>query len=787
MKALDIKMLRDLRKMRGQMIAIVFVIIAGVSVYVTMSSVADTLQQTLDDYYFEYGFADGFASVRRAPESMAERLREVPGVNQVETRVSAPVNVEIQGFDEPVTGQILSVPQGNQPVLNRLFLRKGRMPNPGQENEVILNEAFAEAHELQLNDELTIIISGNRRKLTVVAIALSPEFIYQLKPGMLFPDPERYGIMWMNQSTLAAAYDMEGAFNDVAFTLAPGALVEDVIDWMDLHLNRYGGGGAYARADQSSHNLITQELDQLAAMAFMLPLIILAVAAFLLNIVVSRLISLQREQIAILKAFGYSRLAVGMHYIKLILLVALAGAVVGTGLGIWMGGAMAEFYLEYFKFPYLNYNLQWSIILTAVVLTAGAALAGTIVAVNRALRLPPAEAMKPAPPQKFRRTVVERLGLEKFFDQPSRIILRNLERQWIKATLTVVGISSSCAILIMGLFWGDVFDYVVRVQYGIAQREDFTVTFIEPTSFSAVHELKSLPGVQYVEPFRSVPVRLRHAYRSYDTGIEGIAPESYLRRVINANLQPITIPPEGLILTKNLAEILNVKPGDEVIVEVKEGRRYERKIPVVSLTEQYLGSGAYMNLTATNRLTGEGNAISGAFLMINEQYEDELITALQDRPQVASIVSQVRTIESFMETSAEILLVFTFILSLFAGVIALGVVYNSVRISLSERERELASMRVLGFKRSEVAYILLGEMAILVMLAIPLGFGIGTFLSKLSIESLQTDMYQFPFVLGSSTFSLAATIILLSAFISALLVRRRLNNLDLVGVLKTRE
>lgn len=787
MKAIDVKMLRDLLNMKGQIIAIAFVIIAGVSVYVTMSSVARVLQETLETYYSDYRFADGFASVRRAPESLAENLREIAGVNQVVTRIAAPVNIEIEGFNEPVTGQVLSLPERGQPLLNRLFIRKGSMPGPGQSAAVIVSETFAEAHGLQLQDEITLIISGNRRRFKIAAIALSPEFLYQVKPGTLFPDPERYGIMWMNERTLSAAYDMEGAFNDIAFTLAPGARAEDVIDRMDLHLKRYGGKGAYTREDQLSHNLISQELDQLQAMAFMLPLIILAVAAFLLNIVVSRLIALQREQIAILKAFGYSSLAVGMHYIKLILLVAFSGALVGTLLGIWMGAAVAELYLAYFKFPYLHYTIQWEVIGTAVVFTAGAALAGTLMAVNRALRLPPAEAMKPAPPPRFRQTVIERLGLEKLFDQPTRIILRNLERQWIKAALTVIGISSSCAILVMGLFWGDIFDYIIRVQYGIAQTEDFTVTFVEPTSFAAVHELKSLPGVRHVEPFRSVPVQLRHGHRSYDTGIEGIPEESHLRKVIDANLQPIAIPGEGLILSRNLAEILQVEPGDEVVVEVKEGRRYVRRVPVVNLAEQYLGSGAYMDLAAANRLSGEGDAISGAFLMIDARYEDALVSELQDRPQVAGIVSQVRTIESFMTSSAEVLLVFTFILSLFAGVIALGVVYNSVRISLSERERELASMRVLGFRRSEIAYILLGEMAILVVLAIPLGFGIGVLLSRLSIASLQTDMYQFPFVMESGTFSLAAVIIFLSALISALLVRRRLHHLDLVGVLKTRE
>lgn len=787
MKTIDLKMLRDLWNMRGQIIAIGFVIIAGVSVYVTMSSVSETLQGTLDTYYKDYGFADGFASVRRAPESVSERLRTIPGVNQAETRVVASVNLEIPGFDDPVTGQIVSIPEARQPQLNRLFIREGRLTEPGREDEVVLNEIFAEAHDLDPGADLTAIINGNRKTLTVVGIALSPEFLFQIQPGGLFPDPERYGVMWMGRRALASAYDMEGAFNNISFTLAPGALAEDVIDRVDHHLEAYGGQGAYAREDQQSHNLISEELNQLAAMAFILPMIFLAVAAFLLNIVVSRLIALQREQIAILKAFGYSSLAVAMHYLKLVLLIALAGTVAGTVLGIWMGGAMAEMYLEYYNFPFLEYRLSLSVVLTAVVLTGGASLAGAAMAVRRALQLPPAEAMRPAPPPKFRSTIVERLGLQGLFDQPTRIILRNLERQWVKAALTVVGISSSCAILIMGLFWGDSFDYIIDVQYGIAQREDITVSFIEPTSENAIHELNSLPGVQYAEPFRAVPVRLWNGHRSYDTGIEGISPKPTLRRIIDTNLQPISIPAEGIVLTQNLAGILNVEPGDEITVEVMEGRRYKRKIPVSGLNEQFLGLGAYMNLDAANRLAGEGQAISGAFLMIDEQYEDELTQSLRDRPRVASIVSQDRTIAAFMDTTAESMLVMTFILSLFAGVIALGVVYNSVRISLSERDRELASMRVLGFTKGEISYILLGEMAILVILAIPLGLGIGALVSLLTASSLETEMYRIPAILGSGTFTLAATVVLVSAVISALLIHRRLNKLDLIGVLKTRE
>ena len=787
LRALDRKLLRDLWGMRGQAVAIGLVIVAGVTTYVSMTSVSDTLQHTLEVYYREHRFGDGFASVRRAPEPMAERLRRVPGIAEVETRVVAAVNLEVPDFPEPVSGSIVSLPEGRQPTLDRLFVRRGRLVEPGREDEVVLNEAFADAHGLAPGDALTAVIRGRRRTLTVVGVALSPPFLMQLPPGTMFPDPERFGVLWMGRAALAAAYDMEGAFNDVSFTLSPGANVRDVTERVDLVLGPYGGIGAYGRADHPSHALITEEFRQLRGMATLLPAIFLGVAAFLLNIVVTRLIVLQREQIAVLKAFGYRDLEVGLHYVKLVLVIAVGGALLGTLLGVWAGRALGEMYLQFYRFPFLEHTLRPRVVVIAVALTTGASLVGVVRAVRRAVRLPPAEAMRPAPPATFRRTVLERLGLSHLLDQPTRIVLRNLERQPVKALLTIVGIASSCAILVTGLFWGDTIDHIVRVQYGIAQREDLAVSFVEPTSLAAVGELRALPGVQHVEPFRAIPVRLRHEHRRRDTGVEGIAPEAYLRRPIDTGLRPIPVPSEGMLLSQRLAEVLRVRTGDVITVEVMEGSRRTREVTVAGIAEQYLGMGAYMELEAANRLAGGGQRMSGALLLVDDRYEAELTAALRDRPGVAGMVSQERAISAYMDSAAQSMLVFTFILSLFAGVIAFGVVYNSVRIALSERDRELASMRVLGFRRSEVAYILLGEMAVLVLLAIPLGFLLGALLSTWSVSALETDMFSFPVVLGRRTFGTAAVVVLAAALVSALLVRRQLDRLDLVGVLKTRE
>ena len=780
-------MLRDLRGMWGQALAIAFVIVSGVATFVAMTATMDSLQRTLETYYSDYRFGDAFASVRRAPERLHERLRNVPGVGLVQTRVTTSANLEVPGFGEPVMGQIVSIPEGEQPRLNRLFVREGRLVAPGREDEVVLNEAFAEAHGLGPGESITAIINGRRKALNVVGIALSPEFLMQIQPGSLFPDPQRFGVMWMGREGLAAAADMDGAFNDASFALAPGADIRDITDRIDALLKPYGSQGVQSRADQPSHFYITEEFRQLRSMSTVLPLIFLSVAAFLLNIVVTRLIGTQREQIAVLKAFGYSSFAVGMHYVKLVLVVALVGAAGGTALGLWLGRGMSALYMEFYRFPYLDYALRLPVLFAAVSLTIAAALLGVVRAVRRSMKLPPAEAMRPAAPALYKPTILERIGLQRWFDQPTRMILRSLERQPIKALLTLVGMAASCAILVMGLFFGDAFDYIVDVQYGTAERADLTVTFNQPTSTAALYEVAAMRGVQYAEPFRAVPVRLHLGHRTYETAISGVPEEQVLRRVLDRELRPVPIPREGIVLTDRLADRLGARPGDVLRMEILEGSRRTVNVPLVSLAQQYIGLGAYMDIDRLNRITGNGQSLSGVLLAIDPFYEADLTEEIQQRPRVASIVSQDRIIESVYETSGQTTLTFALILTVFAGAIAFGVIYNSARITLAERDRELASLRVLGFKRNEVAYILLGELGLLTLLSLPLGFALGAALSAATVESLVTDLYEFPLILRRDTFAFAGVVVISAAVVSAVIIRRMLNKLDLIGVLKTRE
>lgn len=787
MQSLSKKLLRDLWRMRGQALAIALVIVSGVATFVAAVGTMSALRASQASFYDRAQFADAFVSLKRAPDGVADRLRRLEGVTTVQTRVVADARLDLPAFDAPITARLLSLPDDGQPALNRLIVRDGRLPRPAREAEAVVSDAFAEAHDLGPGDEMEAIINGTMRTLTVVGVVLSPEYVYQIQPGGFFPAPEQFGVLWMPRRALGAAFDMQGAFNDAAFTLAAGAVPDDVLDRIDRTVAAYGGRDAYLRADQVSHRYLTEELRQLEQLVTVLPITFLAVAAFLLNVVVGRLVRTQREVIATLKAFGYGDRAIGLHYVGMVLAIVLAGAAGGVLLGAWLGHELSSLYLQFYRFPELIYRLEMETVVVAVGVSAVASLGGTVFAVRDAARLEPARAMQPEPPATYRRTIVERMGLERFFDQPTRMILRHLERRPVKAGLTVLGISASVAILMTGIFFSDAVDAMIDVQFNRSERQDVSVTFTEPTSRRALYEISSLPGVIAAEPFRSVPVRFRNGHRTYRTGIEGLEPNPVLRRPLTADLQPIRLPPAGVVLSDYLAGVLRASAGDTLRIDVLEGERPTRAVIVAGTTRQYLGVGAYMRLDALNRLLREAPTLSGAYLALDPAGQQAALSALNGRPRIAAVQQQRRALESLLDTLGRTVLTFTLVMALFAGAIAFGVIYNSARIALAERARELASLRVLGLTQREIGYVLLGELGLLTLAALPVGFGIGYLLCYGTITSAETELFRIPLVIERGTYALAASVTLAAAVASGLVLWRRLGRLDLVEVLKTRE
>src|SRR5262245_19103641 len=785
--ALDRKLLRDVWDMKGQALAICLVIACGVATFIMSLSTIMALSGSKDTYYERYRFADVFSNVKRAPRSLEARVAEIPGVARVETRIVSGVTLDVEGLSEPAVGRLVSLPDRGEPALNKVHLRTGRMPEPGRHGGVVASEAFVLAHKMVPGNKVQAVLNGRKQVLTIVGVGLSPEYVFQLKPGDILPDDRRFGVFWMTYTELASAFDMLGAFNDISLSLLPGASEADVIERLNRLTIPYGGDGAYGRYDQVSNRFLSDEISQLKATGMIAPSIFLGVASFLLNVVLTRLISTQREQIAALKAFGYTHREVGWHYMKLVLALVVLGVSLGSVVGTWLGQGLTQMYTQFYRFPVFEYEFRVSVLVLALVVAGTAAVLGTLAAVRKAVRLPPAEAMRPEPPANFKPTVVERLGLGRLLSPVLRLILRHRERKPIQTGLSIFGISLATGIMVLGAFSEDAVFYLMDFQFTMSQRQDVTVTFVEPAAMRAIHELERLPDVERVEPFRVVAARIRHGYRWRRQALTGLSEERLLNRVLDMKERPAPIPMKGLLISEKLGELLDVRPGDVVTVEVLEGERPVREVPVVALIADYSGTNVYMDLEALRQVTGEGPTYSGAYLSVDSHYTKTLYAKLKQTPKVAGVTVQEAAMQSFRDTFAENMLRMRLFNVIFSCIIAAGVVYNTARISLAERSRELATLRVMGFTRGEISAIQLGELAVITLTAIPLGLLMGYGFAILVTVGLATEMFRIPLVIHPATYAFAATVVIVAALLSGLLVRRKLDHLDLVAVLKSRE
>jgi putative ABC transport system permease protein len=787
MRSLDKKLMRDFRRMWAQVLAIALVLASGIATLVLALGALRSLDETRAAYYDRYGFADVFASVTRAPVSVAGKLAEIPGVATVDTRIRKLALLDIEGFSQPATGLFISMPDRGGQKLNRLYLREGRLPEPGLANEIVINESFAKAHRFRPGAEVKAILNGRLRTLTVVGLGLSPEFIYAVGPGDLMPDDRRFGVFWMSGLALASIFDLEGAFNSVTMKLVPGVDEAGVIDRIDRVLARYGGTGATGRKDQTSHAFLDAELKQLTALARVMPPIFLLVAAFLINITLSRLVALEREQIGLLKAIGYGPPTIAIHYVKLVLAIALTGIVIGALLGAQLGRGLTRLYGDFFHFPFLIFTQDPAIYILAAAVSIVAAVSGALRAVLDVLRLPPAVAMQPPSPPRYRKLLGARPRWLPPLSQTATMAMRNMVRWPLRSAFTLLGIALACGLMVTALLSFDSVELMVDVAFSRMDRQHATIEFGEPNHTRAVRAIAGLPGVLRTEPYRSAPVRLVNGARSRQLSIVGLGEHRDLSRVIDAEFRPVPLPESGIAISERVAEILDLKRGDRVTVEATTGKRRITEVAVTDVVKSYFGLGVFMRLETLDALLDDGARITGVRFSYDKSRETELFKAVKTTPAISAIALNRVSLVKFRETIAQNINYMVTIYAMLAIVITFGVVYNSARIQLSERARELASLRVLGFTRGEVSWVLLSELAILTVAAIPLGWMFGYGFGTLLIKSFSSDLYRVPFVIERATYAAAALIVLCAAAVSALVVRRRVDRLDLVSVLKTRD
>jgi putative ABC transport system permease protein len=788
MEVLNKKLIRDLWKLRGQVLAVALVIGSGVATLVMSLSTIEALEDTTEAYYQRYRFGEIFAFATRAPLRLTNQISQINGVQTVQTRISSYANIDIQGFDQPAIAQLMSIPEKGQPLLNQLVLRKGGWVNPGRDDQVILNEPFAEAHQLDIGDTVSVIMNGHKKHFYVVGIALSPEFIYAIGPGALMPDDKLFGVMWMSYDVLAAAYDLQESFNYLSLTLTRNTLPADVLNNVDVLLEPYGGVRAIKREDQISNWFVKNEIEQQKSMATILPTIFITVAVFLTNMVLSRLIATQRTEIGLLKAFGYGNFQIAWHYIKMMLVIGIIGVTIGSVIGAYFGRLNTVMYAELFRFPLLIYRPSPFAFIISGLVSLIAAILGALTAVRTAVKLPPAEAMIPPSPGIYKQTFLSSLGLARLLDQPTRIALRQISRRPLRSFLTSAGIAMATGLIIMTLQWDDSLTHLKRVYFFDSQRQHITVGVVDSLPLRAIYDFEKLPGVLTAEPINAVNADFSFGSMTHRGGITGMQPDSTLQLIYDdGRKQSIDVPDSGIVIASRLARKLNIKIGDVMGVDVLEGRRPELLIPVVGIINSYIGLPTYMNLDTLNRALNESPSFKYANLLIDPRYQDELYAEFKNMPKVSTVMLKQSALDSFNEHLVEHLMVFISMFTGLAVVLVFGVTYNSTRVALSERGRELATLRVLGFTKGEISYVLLGEVMFLILLGLPLGCLFGGFLVWSMAQSFDTEMYRIPLVIEASTYGYAIVWVVIAAILSAALVRRRVNKLDLIRVLKTRE
>lgn len=786
MKALNIKLRRDLVRLSAQVATIALVVACGVAGFVGAFSTHDSLERSRDRYYRDARFADVFAAVRRAPLALRERLAAVDGVAELRLDTQFDTQLDVEGVLQPLVGRVVALDLAHPPSINRLTLRSGRWPERG-EPEAVVNERFAALRGLGPGASVAALLNGRHERLRIVGTVASPEYVFATRGAG--PDDEWFGLLWLDAERVAKAFDMEGAFNRASLRLVAGAPRAAVIAEVDRLLEPYGSAGAVGRDKQVSASIVDNELRQQQVLGTVLPAIFLVVAVFILNVVMSRQVATQRAQIAALKALGYRDREIAAHYIGLALAIAAVGVLLGLLGSRWLGEGMVGMYRDAFRFDHLAYRTVPGVAAAAVAAVALGAALGAFAAIRSVVRLSPAQAMQPPAPPRFRRTLLERLGWSRRAGAAVLMVVRNLERRPLRAAFTVVGIASAVALQVCGLFWGDTIDRIVEVQYRQVEQGDVMVSLTTPVEAAgAVAALARLPGVVEAQAYRVEPVRVHARGAAVDTSLTGFgAGSDRLLRLVDRADGARTLPPDGLVVTALLARELGVRQGDTVALEFRLWHRRQASVPVAAVVHTMFGQQAFMALPAMNALAGDGPGAGEAVVRIDPRQEELFFGAVKRTPRIAAVFDKAGALRSFEKTTARNIGWFTAVLTAFAVAMAVGITYNAARIALSERAWELASLRVLGMTRAEVSVLLLAELGAELLLALPLGALLGRLLAGVLVQAMQSDQIDFPVVVSSATYGIAALSVLAAGLVSALVVRRRIDRLDLVSVLKVRE
>ncbi|PIQ23586.1 hypothetical protein COW36_14065 [bacterium (Candidatus Blackallbacteria) CG17_big_fil_post_rev_8_21_14_2_50_48_46] len=784
------KLRRDLWQSKGQVAAVTAVITCGIAIFVAFFACYRNLVLTRDSYYASYRFHDFSIQLEKAPLSAVFKLADLAGVRAVRGRIVKDVNLTVAGQNETKIARITSFPLRHERVIDGLHLMNGRYFSASGIDECLVNDRFLTANQLKPGDRITVNVNGRRQSLKIVGAAQSPEYVYTIRNAQeMLPNPRKFAIVWVQEAWAESHLDMKGAVNEIVGEVFEPSRLKLLLDKAEDLLKPYGVYAKIQRKDQLSNWYLQSELEGLKVSSSVTPTIFLIIAALILVILLTRMVRREQMQIGLLKAYGYTNFEVAMHYVRFAGLVGLIGGLLGYVLGQWMGRGMITIYVDYFSFPILKYQFYPDLFLRAQAISIACGLLSALTVVRGVVKISPAIAMRDSPPRSAKRMFLEyfpRLWQRLSFT--NKMIFRNMARYPMRSGFTVLGVMLSTAIVIMGYFSSDAMGFLIHHQFELVQREDIRLTLYLERGKEALFEAQRLPHVRRAEPLLLYPFELRQGWKRKEMLITGLPETHRLFRLLDAQAQPVELGKKGLTLMDIEANRLGLKVGDTVTLKPLFGRvTREKKVVVEKIVTQFLGAGAYMQLETLSHLLGEAYALNALLLQIDPGSQAEVSAKIKDLPAVAAVEIKSDSLDNFNKTMGESMGISNFFLTLFAGIIAVAVIYNSTAINITERSREMASLRVLGYTTQEVGRIVFNENLFLSLFGLLLGLPVGTWMCMAITQAYVTDVYRFPFYLSNKTYWISALTILGYVLVSNWLSRKRIASLDMVEALKSRE
>ncbi|WP_366924888.1 FtsX-like permease family protein [Metallumcola ferriviriculae] len=784
------KMFRDLKENRGAYIACLVIIIIGLMIYTSFSMVIDNLTLSKNTFYQNQNFADGFADVQAIPFSEVSHLRDTPGIKDIQGRIVKDVQVLLPQREENVYLRLVSVDPNEANPINGVNLSQG-IPLTNEESNIWIDNKFYEANKLSLNDELNIIAEGKKKSLQVVGVGISPEFVYALRTSSdLYPSPESFGVAFIPREIMQRLFPTQAAINSLVFTLEPDAQYNSVEERLESKLDRFGLTRLYPRKDQTSHLLLTGEIDGLESMATALPTFFLAVAGMILYIMLKRTVEQQRGQIGILKAFGFTYREILLHYLSYAVVLGAAGGIFGGLTGIALSYPFTDMYEMFFSLPGLKSSFSPGYLITGILLSLLFSLFAGYQGCKKILRLEPAEAMRPPAPPDAKKVLLERISIFwAMLTVQGKMAVRNISRNKGRSVFIFLGIMFSFAIL--GFTWSmnDLVQKMLFDQYEKIETYDVKVTLVAPgTEGKIQRELYNFPGVNKVEALAEVPVTLKNNWHKEDVLMLGIPNDSSLYHILDKDYNKVSPPVDGILLSERLAGLLNARVGTSLKVKnllLRETEK-EKYLEVVGIIPQYLGSNSYMELTALQKFTGQKD-LATSFMVSMEQSKVE---PLQKEYRQSAVIAGIDNQKKRLQQSQELMASYgsmIYIYALIGIIISFAIIYNSSVITLSERSHELASMRVLGMTPAEVLSVITFEQWFIAFFAILGGIPMSKMFLEGISQSISNDVYTMPTGITPSSFAIAFFVTVVSIWVAQRIAARKIARMSLVEALKAHE